>query len=74
MSRWESRSLVSEGTQESAGGTVRVSESFSISADGKTLTVDVTVGEPATKTQSTLVYARQPAAESCKAWPTPCKV
>jgi outer membrane protein assembly factor BamB len=73
-SRWESRSLVSDGTQESAGGTVRVSESFSISADGKTLTVDVTVGEAATKTQSTLVYARQPAAESCKAWPTPCKV
>ena len=74
MSRWESRSLVSEGSQESAGGPVRVRESFSISADGKTLTVDVTAGEAAAKTQSTLVYSRQPAAESCKAWPTPCKV
>jgi outer membrane protein assembly factor BamB len=74
MSRWESRSLVSEGNQESAGGTVRVRESFSISADGKTLTVDVSVGEAAMKTQSTLVYSRQQAAESCKAWPTPCKV
>ena len=73
MSRWDGRELVNEGTQDSTGGKVRVRESFSITPDGKTLTVDVTIGEAATKTQSTLVYSRQPAAESCKAWPTPCK-
>ena len=72
-SRWDGRTLVSEGSQESTAGAVRVKEAFAMSADGQTLTVTVTVGEDAT-TPSTLVYTRQPAAESCKAWPTPCKI
>ena len=50
MSRWEAASLVSEGSQESTAGKMQVRESFSISADGRTLTVDVTAGEPDAKT------------------------
>ena len=72
-SKWDGRALVSDGTQESTAGAVRGREVFTMSADGQTLTVTVTAGEDA-KTGSTLVYTRQPAAESCKAWPTPCKI
>jgi outer membrane protein assembly factor BamB len=72
-SKWDGRALVSDGTQESTAGAVRVKEVFTMSADGQTLTVTVTTGEDA-KTGSILVYTRQPAAESCKAWPTPCKI
>ncbi len=70
----EGRELVSDGTQEVTGGVVRVRETFALSADGKTLTVTVAIGGPGEKTVSTFVYTRQTAAESCKAWPTPCKV
>lgn len=74
MSRWDGRELVSEGTQESTAGAIRVRESFSLSADRRTLTVDVTFGEAADKSVSTLVYTRTNSVGSCKTWPTPCKL
>jgi outer membrane protein assembly factor BamB len=72
-SRWDGRSIVSDGIQEATGGKSPVRESFTISPDGKTLIVEIAVGDGAAKAESTLIYTRQPAAESCKAWPTPCK-
>ena len=46
MSKWSGRTLTSEGTQETASGTTtivrNVKEVYTLSADGKTLTIDVT--------------------------------
>jgi outer membrane protein assembly factor BamB len=71
-SRWEGRTLVSEGRQEGAGAPVPLKETFALSADGKTLTVTVAVGGPE-KSESTFVYTRTASVGSCKTWPTPCK-
>ena len=75
-SRWEGRALVSEGTREFTSSTSPVSnvkEVLSVSADGRTLTIEVTAtsaGEPST---STMVYARTHDVGPCQSWPTPCK-
>ena len=69
-SKWEGRTLVGEGTSESASGApAAVKEVFSTSTDGRTLTVEITVGA----NHSTLVYTKTQAAEPCRSWPTPCK-
>jgi hypothetical protein len=76
-SKWQGRSMTSEGTQETLSGTstvVRnVKEVYTLSADGKTLTIDVTSttgGETAT---SALVFTRLASVGGCESWPTPCK-
>jgi outer membrane protein assembly factor BamB len=71
-SRWEGRSLVSEGSQEAGSAPIPLKEVFALSTDGKTLTVTVTFNGPE-KSESTLVYARTDSVGSCKTWPTPCK-
>jgi hypothetical protein len=69
-SRWEGRTLVSEGSSESASGApTAVKEVFSISSDGQTLTVEITVGG----NHSTLIYTKTQSAQPCRSWPTPCK-
>jgi hypothetical protein len=45
------------------------SEQFTVSADGKTLTVKISTGAAAT----TLVYSRTQSADPCESWPTPCR-
>jgi hypothetical protein len=73
-SRVDGRALVAEGTQESsAGQPVEVKEAFTLSPDGKTLTIAVSAGRPGETTTSTLVYGRSPGVEPCQKWPTPCK-
>ena len=71
-SRWDGRSLVSEGSLEAGGAPIPLKEIFALSADGKTLTVTVTFDGPE-KSESTFVYARTTSVGSCKTWPTPCK-
>ena len=71
-SRWDGRTLVSEGRQEGAGAAVPLKETFALSADGKTLTVTVTFEGPE-KSESAFVYTRTSSVGSCKTWPTPCK-
>ena len=73
-SRWDGRTLVSEGTQEStSGASIKVKEVIALSADARTLTIDVTTTGPGDTIASTLVYTRSPLAEPCHNWPTPCK-
>jgi outer membrane protein assembly factor BamB len=67
-SRWEGRTLVSEGTLDAGGAPVAVKETFALGADGR-LTIDIAM--PAGG--STLVYARTQDVGPCKSWPTPCK-
>ena len=67
-SRWDGRTLISEGTLDAGGASLAVKESFALGADGR-LTIEI--GMPAGA--STLVYARTQDVGPCKSWPTPCK-
>jgi outer membrane protein assembly factor BamB len=77
-SRWERRTLVSEGRRESASGPStmvrQVKEVIGLSADGRTLTIDITARRLEETSTSSLVYTRALDAGSCKTWPTPCKL
>lgn len=71
--KWEGRALVSEGAFKAPNGdTTTVREQFSMSADGKVLTVQIN-RTAAEKAASTLVYTRVTNVGPCETWPTPCK-
>ena len=68
--KWDGRTLTSEGALKNAGGeTTTVKEVLSLSADGKMMTVQTSVG----KESSTLVYTKITDVGPCEQWPTPCK-
>lgn len=68
--KWQGRTLVSEGALKAPNGeTTGVKEVVALSADGKVLTIDVTTAAAA----STLVYTRITSVGGCETWPTPCK-
>ena len=79
--KWEGKSLISEGALKAPNGdTTTIREAVSLSADGKVLTMDVTTSASATatasqaeKASSTLVYTKITDVGSCETWPTPCK-
>jgi outer membrane protein assembly factor BamB len=72
-SRWSDRTLISEGTAVNASGaSTPVKETYSVSADGKTLSVEVDAAVPDAKTSS-LKYVRISSVGACETWPTPCK-
>ena len=72
-SRWDGATLASEGSAVAPNGTATtVKESYSVSADGKALTVTIaTTG--ASEASSTLKYTRIDDVGACEKWPTPCK-
>ncbi len=71
--KWEGRTLVSDGAMKAPNGdTTTVREVLSISADGKVLTVQITT-TAAEKAASSLVYTRVTGVGPCESWPTPCK-
>jgi hypothetical protein len=76
-SRWDGRSLVSEGTRDTATGTsttvMQVKEVITLSADGRTLAVDVTTTTGSDTNTSTAAYTRTQDVGPCQSWPTPCK-
>jgi hypothetical protein len=72
-SLWTKGTLVSEGTSvNAAGAATSVKESYSISADGKVLTVDVSAAASEPRSSS-LKYTRITTVGACESWPTPCK-
>jgi hypothetical protein len=72
-SKWEGKTLVSEGALKAPNGdTTAVREVVSLSADGKVLTMEVTTSA-AEKASSTLVYTKTTDVGPCETWPTPCK-
>lgn len=79
--KWEGKSMVSEGALKAPNGdTTSVREVVSLSADGKVLTMEVTTSAAASatadqagKASSTLVYTKITDVGSCETWPTPCK-
>jgi hypothetical protein len=76
-SRWDGRTLVSEGSRESSSGASpvvqQVKEVIGLAADGRTLTIDITASGPEGTSTSTLMYTRITDVGPCKTWPTPCK-
>jgi hypothetical protein len=76
-SRWDGRTLVSEGTRESSSGpstvVLQVKEIIGIAADGRTLTIEITTKGTEESSTSTFVYTRIVDVGPCKTWPTPCK-
>ena len=72
-SQWSGGVLVSEGTAVSASGTsAAVTERYSVSPDGKVLTIEVTT-RAAEEKSSALKYNRVSSVGACETWPTPCK-
>ena len=77
--RWEGKSLISEGALKAPNGdTTTIREVVSVSADGKVLTMDVTTSavsaaSQAEKASSALVYTKITDVGACETWPTPCK-
>ena len=72
-SQWTNTTLASEGTTVNASGAVAtVKEAYSVSADGKVLSIDVTTTAPEVKS-SALKYVRLASLGGCESWPTPCK-
>src|SRR5688572_23554675 len=77
--KWEGKSLVSEGALKAPNGdTTAVREVVSLSADGKVLTMEETTSAFAKasadqEAASTLVYSKITDVGSCDTWPTPCK-
>lgn len=73
-SKWEGRSLASEGAMKAPNGdTSTIREVLSLSADGKVLTMEVSTNTAAGKASSTLVYLKITDVGPCETWPTPCK-
>ena len=71
--KWDGRTLVSEGAMKAPNGdTTTVKEVMSLSADGKVLTVQITTTAAATAA-SALVYTKVTGVGPCETWPTPCK-
>jgi hypothetical protein len=74
LSKWDGKSLASEGAMKAPNGdTSAVREVLSLSADGKTLTIAVTTTTAAGKASSTLIYSKITDVGPCETWPTPCK-
>jgi len=74
--KWDGKTLVSEGTLKAPNGDITpVREVVSLSADGKVLTMEVVttpVGQTE-KASSTLVFTKITDVGPCETWPTPCK-
>ena len=66
--------VIGDGTAvNSAGAPTSVKERYAVSADGKTLTIDVTTAANSETKASVLKYARIADVGPCESWPTPCK-
>jgi hypothetical protein len=72
-SKWEGKSLVSEGALKAANGDVTtVREVLSLGSDGKSLTMEVTTTAKE-QASSKLIYRKITDVGPCETWPTPCK-
>ena len=70
-SKWEAKTLVSEGALKAPNGdTTTIREVLSL-APGGTLLMEVTTGVD--QASSTLVYTKITDVGPCETWPTPCK-
>lgn len=77
-SRWDGHRLVAEGSRETSSGATtavtHITETFALSADGRSLTIEVTAISGGERAVSTATYVRTRDVGPCQSWPTPCKV
>jgi hypothetical protein len=72
-SKWDAKTLVSEGALKAPNGdTTTIREVLSLGPGGA-LVMDVTTTTAAGKNSSTLVYTKITDVGPCETWPTPCK-
>jgi hypothetical protein len=62
---------MSEGRDAESGSALR--EALSLSTDGESLRVEITVTADNETSSSTLVYDQARRESACEDWPTPCK-
>jgi hypothetical protein len=68
--KWNGRTVASEGALKAPNGdTTPVKELWTLSGDGKMLTLQTTVGQNV----STMKYTKITDVGPCEKWPTPCK-
>ncbi len=71
--QWANGTLISSGGSVAPNGVpTAMKEVYALSADGNTLTIDVTAAAPESKA-SLLSYSRIADVGPCTSWPTPCK-
>jgi outer membrane protein assembly factor BamB len=76
IGQWVDRTFVGHGTAApNSGAASAVKEVFSVSSDGKMLTIDVTysAADGSDARTSSLKYSRIQDVGPCEKWPTPCK-
>jgi hypothetical protein len=74
VSKSDGRAFTSEGSQQDASGvSTAVKEVIALSADGGTLTIEVTKKDTTNTAVSQLTYTRVQGVAPCESWPTPCK-
>jgi hypothetical protein len=74
LTKWSGRTIVSEGAAQAPNGnTSAVKETFTLSADGRTLSVDVVTTVEGQTHTSAMTYTRIQSVGPCESWPTPCK-
>lgn len=71
VSRWDGGTLVAEGQDASAKLGLR--ETLTLSADGNSLVVAITLTTATEEHTSRLVYTKSSSEPPCEDWPTPCK-
>ncbi len=76
QTKWDGRSLISEGAMKAPNGdTTTIREVVTLAPDAKVLTIDVQtlpVGQTE-KVLSRLIYGKVTDVGPCETWPTPCK-
>lgn len=73
-SRWEGPLFVARGSLvPPSGEPSTVEETIALAADGRTLTVEISVTGPGGATASRLAYIRTETVDPCEKWSTPCK-
>ena len=73
-SRWEGKTLVSEGERTSSSeAVISIKEMFQLDSEGQTLEVQIEIEDNQGKNKSVLSYRRTARLESCENWPVPCK-
>jgi hypothetical protein len=71
---WAGATLVAEGTHVTgSAASAQVKEVFSVSPDGKVLTIEVTRTAGSEESASRFLYSRTSDLGPCEKWPTPCK-
>ena len=72
-SRWEGRSLVVTSSSVAEGQGAELKETFALSADGRRLSVTVSLTTPEGLKTTALQYSRVDVESPCQEWPTPCR-